>query len=125
TALQASFGVNMLALNGGRPEQMTLAQVIAAFVEFREEVITRRTTHLLSKARQRAHILVGLLVAVANIDAIITLIRAAPDPATARAGLVEQRWPSGDLAPLVELVGEDGGRFAADGLHQLSEEQAR
>src|SRR5438552_2432055 len=125
TALQTSFGVNMLALNRGRPEQMTLLDVIRAFVEFREEVITRRTTHLLKKARERAHILIGLLVAVANIDAMIALIRAAPDPATARAGLIGQRWPAGDIAPLVELVGEEGGRLAADGLYQLSDEQAR
>src|SRR5204862_117252 len=99
TALQTSFGVNMLALNGGRPEQMTLREVIVAFVAFREEVITRRTTFLLNKARQRAHILVGLLVAVANTDAIIALIRAAADPATARAGRPEQRWPAGAIGP--------------------------
>ncbi len=125
TALQTSFGVNMLALNGGRPEQMTLRDVIVAFVEFREEVITRRTTHLLNKARQRAHILVGLLVAVANIDAIIALIRAASDPATARSGLVEQRWPAGEIGPLVALVGEEGRGLGEDGLYQLSDEQAR
>ncbi len=125
TALQTSFGVNMLALNGGRPEQMTLRDVIVAFVEFREEVITRRTTHLLNKARQRAHILIGLLVAVANIDAVIALIRAAADPATARAGLVEQRWPAGDIGPLVALVGEEGRGLGADGSYQLSDEQAR
>ena len=105
TALQTSFGVNMLALNGGRPEQMTLRDVIVAFIAFREEVITRRTTYLLNKARERAHILVGLLVAVANIDEIIALIRAAPDPAHARAGLVGRRWPAGDIGPLVEMVG--------------------
>src|SRR3982750_2208753 len=102
TALQTSFGVNMLAINGGRPELMTLRDVIVAFIAFREEVITRRTTYLLNKARQRAHILVGLLVAVANIDEIIALIRAAPDPAHARADLVARRWPSGDIGPLVE-----------------------
>jgi DNA gyrase subunit A len=115
----------MLALNGGRPEQMTLREVIAAFVAFREEVITRRTTYLLNKARERAHILVGLLVAVANIDEIIALIRAAPDPATARAGLVGQRWPAGDLGPLVAMVGESGGALADDGTYQLSDDQAR
>src|SRR5579862_7656567 len=125
TALQTSFGVNMLALNGGRPEQMTLRDVIVAFVDFREEVITRRTTHLLNKARQRAHVLIGLLVAVANIDEIIALIRAAPDPAAARAGLVGQRWPSGDIGPLVALVSEAGRGLADDGTYQLSDEQAR
>ena len=88
TPLQTSFGVNMLALNGGRPELLTLRDIIAAFVAFREEVITRRTSHLLGKARERAHVLLGLAVAVANIDAMIALIRAAPDPAAARAGLI-------------------------------------
>ncbi len=125
TALQTSFGVNMLALNGGRPEQMTLREVIAAFVEFREEVITRRTTYLLNKARQRAHILVGLLVAVANIDEMIALIRAAADPASARAGLIGQRWPAADMAPVLALLGEEGGALGADGTYQLSDEQAR
>ncbi len=125
TALQTSFGVNMLALNGGRPELMNLREVVAAFIAFREEVITRRSTYLLNKARERAHILVGLLVAVANIDEIIALIRAAPDPAHARAGLVGQRWPAGDIGPLVELVGESGGALAADGTYQLSDDQAR
>src|ERR1700674_77210 len=125
TALQTSFGVNMLALNGGRPEQMTLRDVIALFVDFREEVITRRTTHLLNKARQRAHILIGLLVAVANIDAVIALIRAAADPATARAGLTERRWPAGDIRPLIALVGEEGRGLGADAAYQLSDEQAR
>src|SRR4029077_17304002 len=117
TRLQPSFGVNMLPLNGGRPEQMTLRDVIVAFVDFREEVITRRTTHLLNKARQRAHILIGLLVAVANIDEVIALIRAAADPATARAGLVERRWPAGDIGPLVALVGEEGSGLGADGAY--------
>src|SRR5436305_2188900 len=125
TALQTSFGVNMLALNGGRPEQMTLRDVIVAFIAFREEVITRRTTYLLNKARERAHILVGLLVAVANIDEIIALIRAAPDPAHARAGLVERRWPAGDIRPLVEMVGDSGGALHAHGTYQLSDDQAR
>jgi len=108
TALQTSFGVNMLAINGGRPEQLTLRDIIAAFIAFREEVITRRTTYLLNKARERAHTLVGLLVAVANIDEVIALIRAAPDPAAARTGLVGRRWPAGDIAPLVALVEADG-----------------
>ncbi|HVB18047.1 MAG TPA: DNA gyrase C-terminal beta-propeller domain-containing protein, partial [Stellaceae bacterium] len=125
TALQTSFGVNMLALNGGRPEQMTLRDVIVAFIAFREEVITRRTTFLLNKARQRAHILIGLLVAVANIDEIIALIRAAPDPAAARAGLVGQRWPAGDIGPLVALVSDAGRGLGPDGAYQLSDEQAR
>src|SRR5579883_1110265 len=125
TALQTSFGVNMLALNGGRPELLTLRDVIAAFVGFREEVITRRTRHLLGKARERAHTLLGLLIAVANLDEIIALIRAAPDPAAARAGLTGRAWPARDVAPLVALVGEPLREVAADGTYRLSEEQAR
>ena len=125
TALQTSFGVNMLALNGGRPELLTLREIIAAFVTFREEVITRRTSHLLGKARDRAHHLLGLSIAVANLDEIIALIRNAPDPATARAGLVGRAWPAADVAPLVELVGEPGREVAADGTYRLSDEQAR
>jgi DNA gyrase subunit A len=125
TALQTSFGVNMLALNGGRPEQLTLREVIGAFVAFREEVITRRTSHLLGKARERAHTLLGLLIAVANLDAVIALIRAAPDPATARAELTGRAWPAGDVAPLVALVGEPGREVADDGTYRLSDEQAR
>jgi DNA gyrase subunit A len=125
TALQTSFGVNMLAINGGRPEQLTLRDIIVAFIAFREEVITRRTNYLLNKARERAHTLVGLLVAVANIDEVIALIRAAPDPAAARAGLVGRRWPAGDIAPLVALVEAEGRGVAADGTYQLSDEQAR
>jgi len=125
TALQTSFGVNMLALNGGRPELLTLRDVVAAFIAFREEVITRRTSHLLAKARERAHTLLGLLIAVANLDEIIALIRNAPDPATARAGLVGRAWPAADVAPLVRLVGEPGREVAEDGTYGLSDEQAR
>jgi len=125
TALQTSFGVNMLALDGGRPELLTLRDVIAAFIAFREEVITRRTSHLLAKARERAHTLLGLSIAVANLDEIIALIRSAPDPATARAGLVGRAWPSADVAPLVALVGEPGREAAEDGAYRLSDEQAR
>src|SRR5580692_4846948 len=124
TALQTSFGVNMLAINGGRPEQMTLRDIIVAFIAFREEVITRRTTFLLGKARDRAHILVGLLIAVANIDEIIALIRAAADPGAAREGLLGRRWPTGDIAPLLALVGEEAAGETA-GTYQLTDAQAR
>ena len=122
TALQTSFGVNMLALNSGRPELMTLRDIIVAFIAFREEVITRRTTYLLNKARERAHILVGLLIAVANIDEIIALIRAASDPAEARTQLLARRWPTGDVAPLLTLVGDEAGD---GGTYQLTDAQAR
>ena len=94
SSLQQSFGVNMLALNNGRPQQMNLKDFIGAFLSFREEVITRRTKYELAKARDRGHVLVGLAVAVANIDEVIRLIRAAPDAATAREQLMERRWPA-------------------------------
>jgi DNA gyrase subunit A len=126
TPLQTSFGVNMLALDGGRPLVMTLRDIIRAFVEFREEVVTRRTTYLLRKARERAHTLLGLAVAVANIDAMIALIRAAPDPATARAEMMARTWPAEDVLPLIALIEEAGrGGAGPDGTYRLSEEQAK
>ena len=125
TPLQTSFGCNFVALNGGRPEQMNLLDLLRAFVSFREEVVTRRTKFLLNKARTRAHILVGLAIAVANIDEVIKLIRHAPDPATARAQLMERRWEAKDVAPLVELIDDPKHRLNDDGTYYLSEEQAR
>ncbi|HIJ63295.1 MAG TPA: DNA gyrase subunit A, partial [Rhodospirillaceae bacterium] len=124
TALQTSFGVNMLALNGGRPQMMPLLDVIVAFVAFREEVITRRTIFELGKARDRAHLLVGLAIAVANLDPVIQLIRAAPDPATAREQLMAKDWPAGDVEPLIRLIDEPG-RVVVDGHYRLSEVQAK
>ncbi len=97
TPLQTSFGCNMVALNGGKPEQLTLLDMLRAFVSFREEVVSRRTKYLLRKARERAHVLVGLAIAVANIDEVIALIRKAPDPATAREQLMTRRWPAHDV----------------------------
>ncbi len=123
--LQTSFGVNMLALNGGRPESMNLKDMIAAFVFFREEVVTRRTRFELGKARDRAHVLVGLAVAVANIDEVIALIRAAPDGATARAQLMERSWPAKDMAPLVALIADPRHKVAGDNTIRLTEEQAK
>jgi len=125
TPIQTSFGVNMLALNGGRPELLTLKDVIAAFIQFREEVIRRRTIHDLGKARERAHVLIGLAVAVANIDPVIELIRAAPDPAVAREQLMARSWPAGVVEPLIRLVDEPGAPLAEDGTYRLSETQAR
>jgi len=124
TPLQTSFGINMLALNHGRPEQMTLRDVLALFIEFREEVITRRTIFQLGKARDRAHVLVGLAIAVANIDPVITVIRAAKDPAEAREALMAKPWPAGEVAPLIALIDEPG-RMVVDGAYQLSEIQVR
>jgi DNA gyrase subunit A len=127
TPLQTSFGVNMLALDGGRPEMMNLKHVIAAFVRFREEVITRRTSFLLRKARERAHVLLGLAVAVANIDAIIELIRRAKDPAAAREALRGRAWPVSVVKPLIERIEEKGrgGIQADDTSYRLSDEQAK
>ncbi|WP_040304790.1 DNA gyrase subunit A [Ahrensia sp. R2A130] len=125
TPLQSSFGCNLVALNGGKPEQMNLVDMLRAFVGFREEVVTRRTKFLLNKVRIRAHVLVGLAIAVANIDEVIALIRKAPDPATARAQLMERRWPAKDVAPLIALIDDPRHRINEDGTYNLSEEQAR
>jgi DNA gyrase subunit A len=123
--LQTSFGVNMLALNDGRPLQMNLKELLAAFVVFREEVVTRRTRFQLTKARDRAHILAGLAVAVANIDDVILLIRRAPDAATAKIRLMERSWPAKDVAPLMTLIADPRHTMAEDGTIKLSEEQAK
>ncbi|MEO0618593.1 MAG: DNA gyrase subunit A [Pseudomonadota bacterium] len=123
--LQTSFGCNMVALNGGRPETLNLKDFITAFTAFREEVVSRRTKFLLRKARERAHVLVGLAIAVANIDEVIALIRAAPNPQTAREQLMERHWPARDIAPLVALIADPRHAVAEDGTYRLSEEQAR
>ncbi len=123
--LQTSFGTNMVALNGGKPELMNLRDVLHAFNQFREEVVSRRTKYLLNKARDRAHILVGLAIAVANIDEVIRLIRNAPDPSTARNQLMERRWPATDVADLIVLIDDPRHRINEDGTYYLSEEQAR
>ncbi|MBN9073931.1 MAG: DNA gyrase subunit A [Rhizobiales bacterium] len=125
TPLQTSFGANMVALNGGKPEVLTLIDMLKAFVAFREEVISRRTKYLLRKARDRAHILVGLAIAVANIDEVIRLIRSAPDPATAREQLMTRRWPATDVEALIRLIDDPRHRINEDGTYFLSEEQAR
>jgi DNA gyrase subunit A len=125
SSLQTSFGVNMLALNDGRPVQMNLKDLLAAFVGFREEVVTRRIKFHLAKARDRGHTLVGLAIAVANIDAVIKLIREAPDAAAAREGLMERAWPALDVAPLVTLIADPRHRVGADGTMHLTEEQAK
>jgi DNA gyrase subunit A len=123
--LQTTFGANMLAINGGRPESLNLKDMIEAFTTFREEVVSRRTKHLLSKARERAHVLVGLAIAVANIDDVIKLIRHAPSPAEAREQLMARDWPARDIAPLVELIADPRHKVSAEGTYKLSEEQAK
>ncbi|GIL38416.1 DNA gyrase subunit A [Rhodospirillales bacterium TMPK1] len=125
TPLQTSFGVNMLALDHGRPKMLNLKDVIRAFVEFREEVITRRTVFELNAARARAHILVGLALAVANIDEMIETIRRAPDPASAREAMLARTWPVMDIGPLIELIDEPGRVVEEGGVYRLSEEQAK
>ncbi|WGU38238.1 DNA gyrase subunit A [Phenylobacterium sp. NIBR 498073] len=125
TPLQSSFAVNMLALDRGRPREMNLRDLIVAFVDFREEVVVRRVKFELSKARDRGHVLVGLAIAVANIDEFIHIIRSSKDPAEARERLVARDWPAGDMLPLVELIA-DPRTLVIDGASiRLSEEQAR
>jgi DNA gyrase subunit A len=125
TAMQSSFGANMIALNGGRPELLTLKDMLQAFIDFREEVVTRRTKHLLTKARDNAHLQVGLAIAVANIDEVIRLIRTSPDAAAAREALMARVWPARDMAPLVALIADPRHALAEDGTARLSDAQAR
>ena len=123
--LQTTFGANMLALNGGKPEQLNLRDFIEAFTSFRQDVVTRRTRYLLFKARERAHVLVGLAIAVANIDEVIKLIRTSPSPAEAKAQLMARDWPAKDMAPLIELIADPRHGISPDGTYKLSEEQAK
>ncbi|SDB15825.1 DNA gyrase subunit A [Bauldia litoralis] len=123
--LQTSFGCNIVALNGGRPEQMTLKDMLQAFVSFREDVISRRTRYLLAKARDRAHVLVGLAIAVAHIDEVIRVIRSSKDAATAREELMSRDWPAEEVASLLTLIDDPRHRIAEDGTYRLSDAQAR
>jgi DNA gyrase subunit A len=125
TALQSSFGANMVALEGGRPQVMNLKDLLMSFVTFREEVIYRRTKHLLGKARDRAHILVGLAIAVANIDEVIRLIRAAKDANEARDELMKREWPARDMAAMVTLIDDPRHVISPEGTTRLSAEQAK
>ncbi len=125
TALQSSFGYNMLALNRGRPLQMGLREMIGAFVDFREEVVVRRTKFELSKARDRGHVLVGLAIAVANIDEFIHIIRSSADPAEARERLCARDWPTGDMMPLIALIADPRTVITVGDQVRLSDEQAR
>ena len=126
TPAQASFPANMLAIRGGRPETLALRDIIQAFIQFREQVITRRTKFELNKARDRAHILLGLVVAVSHLDEVVALIRGSANPADARAKLLAREWPTGEIAPyltLVEAVEPDLG--ASTGNYRLSEAQVK
>ncbi|MGJ8563971.1 MAG: DNA gyrase subunit A [Alphaproteobacteria bacterium] len=123
--LQQNFAANMLALNGGRPEQMNVRQMLTAFLGFREEVIARRTKFDLAKARDRAHILVGLATAVANIDEIIRIIRSSANPKAARENLLARAWPARDMGALIKLIADPRSKLLDDGTIQLTEEQAK
>ncbi|UWQ06355.1 DNA gyrase subunit A [Aliiroseovarius crassostreae] len=125
TQMQTSFGCNMLALNGGRPEQLTLRDFLSHFITFREEVVTRRTAFELRKARERSHILCGLAVAVSNVDEVVATIRASQDPADAREKLMTRRWPAHDIAEYIQLIDDPTHKMNEDGTYNLSETQAR
>ena len=125
TPMQTSFGCNMLALNGGRPEQLTLRRFLTAFLEFREDVVVRRTAFDLRKARDRSHILCGLAVAVSNVDEVVATIRSSADAAEARRRLMERRWPAADIAGYIQLIDDPTHPMNEDGTYNLSETQAR
>ncbi|MDE1906494.1 MAG: DNA gyrase subunit A, partial [Rhodospirillales bacterium] len=125
TQLQQSFGINMLALDRGKPRQMGLKELLRLFIEFREEVIIRRARFDLNKSRDRAHLLIGLGIAVANIDEVIRIIRAAPDSNSARAALMERNWPAENILPLLALVDDAGNLVASDNTIRLTDAQAR
>ncbi len=125
TPMQTSFGCNMLALNGGRPEQLLLRDFLSYFIVFREEVVARRTAFELRKARERSHILCGLAVAVSNVDEIVATIRSSADPAEARERLMERHWPAHDIAEYIQLIDDPTHKMNDDGTYNLSETQAR
>ena len=125
SALQTTFGANMVALTGGKPQSMNLKDLLQAFIAFREEVIGRRTKYLLGKARDRAHVLVGLAIAVANIDEVIRIIRHASDPNAAREELMARDWPASEVAPLILLIDDPRHRIDIGGTYRLSDAQAR
>ncbi|NOR62966.1 MAG: DNA gyrase subunit A [Rhodobacteraceae bacterium] len=125
TPLQTSFGCNMLALNAGRPETLTLKKFLSEFIKFREEVVARRTAFELRKARDRSHILCGLAVAVSNVDEIVATIRASANPAEAREKLMTRRWPAQDIASYIQLIDDPSHKMNDDGTYYLSETQAR
>ena len=125
TPMQTSFGANMLALNGGRPEQLTLRGFLTNFITFREEVVARRTAFELRRARERSHILCGLAVAVTNVDEVVATIRASADPADARERLMERRWPAAQILEYLKLIDDPQHPVNDDGTYNLSEAQAR
>jgi DNA gyrase subunit A len=125
TPMQTTFGCNMLALNGGRPEQLTLRDFLTHFITFREEVVARRTAFELRRARERSHVLCGLAVAVSNVDEVVATIRTSADPAEARERLMTRRWPAAEIADYIRLIDDPSHRMNDDGTYNLSETQAR
>ncbi|MBL6770533.1 MAG: DNA gyrase subunit A [Rhizobiales bacterium] len=125
TPLQSSFGCNMVTLNAGKPELLSLRQIIDAFLEFRVEIVIKRTTFLLNKSRDRAHVLVGLAIAIANIDEIIKVIRSSPDPATARDYMLKKKWIPKNVESLIELIDDPRHKISEDGTYMLSLEQVQ
>ena len=125
TPLQSSFGCNMVTLNSGKPELLSLRQIIDAFLEFRVEIVVKRTTYLLNKSRDRAHVLVGLAIAIANIDEIISVIRSSPDPATARDYMLKKKWIPKNVDSLIKLIDDPRHKIAEDGSYMLSIEQVQ
>ena len=125
TPMQTYFSCNMLALNGGRPEQLTLRRFLTSFIDFREDVVARRTAYNLRKARERSHVLCGLAVAVTNIDEIVAAIRSSADAAEARHKLMTRRWPAADILPYIALIDDPTHTANDDGTYNLSEVQAR
>jgi DNA gyrase subunit A len=125
TPLQSTFGANVVALEGGRPQVMNLKDLLTAFIAFREEVISRRTKYLLGKARDRAHVLVGLAIAVSNIDQVIKLIRAAADANVAREALMARDWPAREVEAMITLIDDPRHKVSATGTYKLSAEQAK
>ena len=125
TSMQTYFGCNMLALNGGRPETLTLRRFLTSFIDFREDVVARRTAYELRKARERSHILCGLAVAVTNVDEVVATIRSSADAAEAREKLMTRRWPAMEIAEYINLIDDPTHKMNDDGTYNLSETQAR
>ncbi|RBW57781.1 DNA gyrase subunit A [Ruegeria sp. A3M17] len=123
--MQTSFGCNMLALNGGRPEQLTLRRFLTSFIDFREDVVARRTAYDLRKARERSHILCGLAVAVSNVDEVVATIRSSADAAQAREKLMTRRWPAAEIESYLRLIDDPLSKMNDDGTYNLTEVQAR
>ena len=125
TPLQSSFGCNMVCLNSGKPELLSIREIIDAFLEFRVDIVVKRSTYLLNKSRDRAHVLVGLAIAIANIDEIIKVIRSSPDPATARDYMLKKKWTPKNVESLIKLIDDPRHKIAKDGSYMLSSEQVQ